>query len=275
MGRRIRPNDNMPDYGADIGRDTGDAALRLMLDDPVSSKLQALIAYVQYGIDLYHAILNGQTWPGGGGYNPGRKLPLSFAAVLLDHQGMKNTVLEAEFFNEDIMIYYGDNAGRALFGSHNYSSEQVYWNYIRSGGTAREYADPYGYIDGGIPTDNYQYCCLSQPWKGAALAVDLMPQMKLLWNKPKFFDYVYRWVNVGTWTLPDPCAPIQGTYGVDYGPDGSGDCIKGSGRFPQNHGENADGGLHSSRFVSAMWNSYHGIIPEKQPEQVKGLRVIK
>ena len=183
--------------------------------------------------------------------------------------------MEAEYFNEDIMIQWSETAGRALFGTMNYDGEDVYWNYLRNGGTAREYADPYGYIDGGIPTDNYQYCCMSQPWKGAALAVDLMPEMKQLWNKPKFFDYVYRWVSIGTWTIPDPCAPVQGTYGVDYGPDGTGDCIKGAGRYPEKHGEHTDDGGHLSRFTAAMWNAYHSQIPNLGPSTVGGLRIKK
>jgi hypothetical protein len=284
MGRSIRPRDNMPDYGSAIARDNGDAALRLMLNDPIADKMNALIVYVQYGIDLHYAIENGQSWPSGGGYNPGRKLPLTFAAIMLDVQAMKNNVLRENFFNEDRMLYWSETAGRALFGYNRATDEEDYWSYLRNPGSSREYADPYGYIDGGIPTDGYQFCCLSQPWKSATLAVDLMPELKILWTNAAFFDYVYRWVTVGTWTLPDPCAPVGGTYGVDYGPDGTGDCIKGSGRFPQNHGENTDAGEHASRFARNLWNAYHEIDPNPNPnpdpdpvppEQVSGVRIKK
>jgi len=119
MGRRIHPLDSMPNYGSDIGRDTGDGALRLMLNEPVSEKMPALIAYVQYGIDIYHMILNGQRWKGGGGHVPGKKLPLTFAAVLLNHQSMKEIVENSNFFSEDGGSYYIKNknkfhwAGRA------------------------------------------------------------------------------------------------------------------------------------------------------------------
>jgi len=239
MGRRIRPSDHMPDYGSAVGKDNGDGALRLMLNDPINNKMPALIAYVQYGIDLHHAILNGQTWPDGGGYNPGRKLPLTFAAVLLDHQSMKNQVIDADFFQEDTMIQVGQG-GRALFGE--VISEQTYLDYIAGcpQSNTRQWADPYGYIDGGCPTDSYQSCCLSQPWKSSAIAVHLMPEMKSLWdNRPAVFDYVDRWVEHGTWTLPDP-----------YN------------RFPDKHGIDTDGGHYGSAFAGAMWDAYRYYTPE-------------
>lgn len=165
--------------------------------------------------------------------------------------------------HDDKMISEGVD-DLALFGS--FVEEETYWEYIAGcpQTNTRQYADPYGYIDGGCPTDGYQFCCLSQPWKGAALALHLMPQLEPVWNDPTFIAYADRWVTHGTWTQPDPCAPAQGTNGVDYGPDPSnpGDCIRdtepgdGVGRFPSAHGEDADGGHYSSGFVDAMWDEY-------------------
>lgn len=53
-GRIIRPEDNMQNYAPDNTKEIGDAALRLMLNDPVEDKMTALIAFVQGGIDSYH-----------------------------------------------------------------------------------------------------------------------------------------------------------------------------------------------------------------------------
>ena len=58
-------------------------------------------------------------------------------------------------------------------------------------------------------------------------------------------------------TMPDPCAPPVGTYGVDYGPNGHSqdgflDCIPGSGRFPS-----LNGSAHANRtspFMAAFYN---------------------
>jgi hypothetical protein len=266
LGRHLHPLDNVPDYGASIGRRNADGALRLMLNDPVSQKMPALIAYVQYGIDLYHMILNGQTWPAGGGHRPGQKLPMSLAAVLLDHQAMKNTVITATFFHEDNLLYHSENAGRALYGSGGYDFEENYWEVVASQTGYKSWRDPYGYIDGGpVPGEFYQYCCTSQPWKGSAIAVHLIPQMKALWTNEAFFDYVDRWVEHGVWSQPDPCAPYDGNwnnYGVTFGPDGDGGCIEdtnpgdGVGRFPDLHGTQTDEGHHASRFQGAMWEAY-------------------
>jgi hypothetical protein len=278
-GRCLRPVDNMPDYGSNVSRDNGDAALRLMLNDPLETKLPALIVYVQYGIDLYYMVLNGQTWPEGGGHTPGQKLPLTFASVLLDDGGMKEAIQTATFFNEDVAVYSNNDTGVALYGFHDqYWSERQYWSTIETLDGFWSNADPYGYIDAGPePGGSYQFCCVSQPWKGTALALHLMPVMKTVWYNQAFFDYVDRWVNLGTWTQPDPCAPYDGNpahYGITYGPDGNGGCIldkdpsDGIGRFPTLHGTNADGGYRYSEFQREMWDAYRDAIEEPTFEDV-------
>ena len=220
LGRNIHPADYMPDYAPDMAVDHNEAALRLMLNDSIADKEQALINFVQYGIDLYHMVINGQTWPAGGGYTPGKKMPLTFAAVMLNNYEMKTWIRNnVGRFNEDYATYYGEG-DVALFGIE--------------GGPVRTAADLYHYIDGGeVPGDSYQFCCLSQPYKGSALVAHLIPEMITIWNHPALFDYVDRWVTFGVWTLPDP-----------YN------------RFPELHGTQPDGGYRRSRFVDAMWNAY-------------------
>lgn len=269
-GRYLHPASHMPNYGGDIGRDNAEAALRLMLDDPIEERRPALICYVQYGIDLYHMALLGHVWPGGGGHRPGQKLPMSFAATMLDNEAMKELVREATFFHEDNGTRsreWGSDVALYGFGL----DEERYWRVVVSGldgspSGNKSHADPYGYIDGGPePGTNYQYCCTSQPWKGSALACHLMPAMKALWSSEDFFEYVDRYVEIGLWTQPDPCAPAVddwSKYGVTFGPDGEGGCIKdtdpsdGIGRFPHLHGTKADEGHRGTAFQKAMWDTY-------------------
>ncbi|MBD3244138.1 MAG: hypothetical protein GF331_26335 [Chitinivibrionales bacterium] len=270
VGRYLHPSEHMPNYGGDIGRDNGSGALRLMLDDPLEEKMPALIAYVQYGIDLYYMVKIGHVWPAGGGHRPGQKLPISFAAVLLDDEDMKDVVRYADVFHEDHGTFTGEGSGVSIYGFGG-RDEESYWRVLVSGldgspSGNKSIADPYGYIDGGPrPGQNYQYCCTSQPWKGSVIACYLMPQMKELWLDPGVFEYTERYVNFGLWTQPDPCAPADNNwsnYGVTFGPDGRGGCIKdtnprdGIGRFPQLHGTQADEGGRYSHFQAAMWDAY-------------------
>jgi len=144
------------------------------------------------------------------------------------------------------------------FTSLNYQcGESTYWKrYIQCApGTVgkRTCEDPYGYIDGPPCTaeGSYQNCCSGGNIMATAFASHLMPAMRwgLGSNDRKFLEYMYRakdgnkipGFSGGTWMSPDPCAPpdencnptVSGdcnNYGVTWGPDGSGDCIKGSGR---------------------------------------------
>ena len=274
VGRNLHPIKNIPDYGADIGKRNGDAALALLLSDPPERKLPGVIAYVQYGIDLYHMAQNGHRWGPGGGHRPGQKLPVIFAAVLLHNRKMKEDIENFDFFHEDQLLYKGN--GDVLYGSSKgYGRnrlEERYWetvfSHVRKGSATgyKSYRDPYGYIDGGFePGNGYQFCCTSQPWKGEALTAVLVPEIKEVWNNEDFFAYVDRWVEMGTIAQPDPCAPPGKhwkDYGVTFGPDGSGGCIQdrdssdGVGRFPERHGATPDGGERYSRFQDAMWREY-------------------
>ncbi|MCB0347149.1 MAG: hypothetical protein KDD66_18660, partial [Bdellovibrionales bacterium] len=225
-GRHLHPVDNMPDYGADIARDTAVAALRLMLNDSIQDKMPALIAYVQYGIDLYNMRFGGLLFSANGGHTNGRKLPLAFAAVMLNNQPMKDALFAANTgeFSEDGMLYRSAVNGMVLFGQT--CSESMYWyNQLTTGGS-RTCRDPYQYIDGGeTPGGSYQFCCNSQVWKGAALALHLMPELYTLWNNDNMNEYVDRWVTFGAWTQPDPYAP-NGEGALDNDPS------NGIGRYP-------------------------------------------
>jgi len=131
IGRYLHPVENIPDYGGDIGSRNGDAALRLMLNDPIADRTFALIAYLQYGIDLYHMALDGHIWPAGGGHRPGQKLPLVFSAVMLENQDMKDAVMAADFLHEEKLAGVGRHAGITIYGStegYGFETwERKYW----------------------------------------------------------------------------------------------------------------------------------------------------
>ena len=60
-----------------------------------------------------------------------------------------------------------------------------------------------------MPGDSYQYCCTSMGWKGAALALKLWPDARATFADDAFVEYAERWVNVGAWAQPDPCAAAR------------------------------------------------------------------
>lgn len=263
-GRSMHPVDNLPDYGASIASRNAVGALGLMLTDDPADKYEPLVHYVQYGIDLYHMLLGGVSWPPNGGHSEGRRLPLTFAATVLGHADMQAAVSGAatNLFGETGGVYWSEDASTVLFGQ-TWNSEDNYWTNLVFDTGSRTTPDPYGYIDGGHrPGGSYQFCCTAKPWKSTVTALHLMPELQPVWNHALSLDYVQRWVTFGAWTQPDPCAPPRGEcaggdnagaactsanepdvctgddghcdttvswdsdYGVTYGPDGSGGCIQ-------------------------------------------------
>ena len=262
-GRPLHPVDNLPDYGSSIAVRNADGALGLMLADDPADKWEPLVHYVQYGIDLYHMLLGGVSWPPNGGHSEGRRLPLTFAATVLGHGDMQAAVSAGatNLFGESGGVYWSEDASQVLFGQ-TWNSEDDYWTNLVFDTGSRTTPDPYGYIDGGYrPGGSYQFCCTAKPWKSTVTALHLMPSLQPVWNHTPSLDYVERWVTFGAWTQPDPCAPAWGDcvggdnagaactsanepdvctgeegfcdtkvswdsdYGVTYGPDGSGGCI--------------------------------------------------
>jgi hypothetical protein len=198
-----------------------------MLNDPIQEKMPALINYVQAGIDYYGILKNGGSWgsaiTGGGGHPHGRKLPIAFAAVMLNNQEMKDAVHNAgdNIFGENDGVKYSEKAGTVLYAEIE-CSELVYWkklaNELGIGPAAsgsKTCKDPYGYIDGGaIPGALYLGCCVSQNWKASSIAVRLIPELRAVWNDEEFHDFSDRYADFGRWTQPDPCAPITGDCNV-------------------------------------------------------------
>ena len=261
-GRPLHPQDAMPDYGSDIASKNAAGALALMLAGSVEDKWDALVRYMNNGIDIVHMMRGGVTWPPGGGHGEGRKLPAVLTAVLLDDQAMMADLASSgrEAFGENGGMYLSPD-GVVLFGQTP-NSEESYWTNLVFDTGSRTIIDPYQTIDGGHrPGGSYQFCCTAMAWKATAAALRLMPELLPVFHHDHFMTYVDRWVSFGAWTQPDSCAPPDGTcaggdnagapctsaneadvctgtdgvcdlavswdahYGVTYGPDGAGGCI--------------------------------------------------
>lgn len=261
VGRKLHPIDNMPDYGASIAVQNSVSILRFLLSDfsiDLKNHRQALINYLQMAIDLQGIAYEGMRWKGAGGHGNGRKLPLLFAAHLLDKKEFYD-VIKRTSFSEDEQVYYSKIAGRALFGAQ--CSDKDYWLTIRVRRGPRDCRDPYGYIDGGGHEigSAYQFCCTAMPWKYTALAVRLL-KLEKKWDNDHFLNYVDRWVRQGAWARPDPCAPYNNNptdYLKLYGAKKlTKECISGTGRYMDKHGININDGHYQNDFGNQMWDSY-------------------
>jgi hypothetical protein len=89
--QRLHPRDYM--WGHQEGNvvEIGTGALILCLDYTNDEKRDAVIAYTQMGIDYYWMIENGRSWSSNGAHGSGRKLPILFAGLMLNNNGMLGT----------------------------------------------------------------------------------------------------------------------------------------------------------------------------------------
>lgn len=256
--RTFRPYDVMMNYAPDLAPEVNEAMLRVMLNDSIEDKLPALIQFTQHALDQAYSIKQGYRATGTG-HNPNRRIFGAWAAIMLGLEDIADYMKTAVGFHEDLYLYEGING--PLWGQAD-STELQYWAYVQNEAGSRSHKDPYNFIDGGKAGTSYDLLT-AQAQKGQALIYTLFPQLKTVVPADKLsilVRYGERWRNVGTWALPDPAAPYDGTpanYGVTYGPNGSGGYIAGSGRFPSAHGTNLDGGFNKSAFVEAMWAAHY------------------
>jgi hypothetical protein len=266
-------------WGANVLRADAEVALWLVLDNACASppcsaaadqaaKLPVLIGFVQNGIDLWAGTRGGLNITRGGGGNSAGKLFVEvFAATFLRNSQMAADIASAPERNfwETYSLYRGVN-GKALWGQmwHNgdfEAWEESYWEDLDACSNCNT-RDPYGLVDGGArPGSSYQRSTML-PTKYMALVLRLIPQTAAYWpdqHETVITDYADRVVAAGALTIPDTCATKQGTYGVSYGPNAQGGCIRGTGRVPQYHGDTVDGegtGARRSVFGDQMWDAY-------------------
>ena len=250
------PAEYMPSYGQHIAFADSYASLLLMLNFPASQKVNLTNYFVQYGIDLYGCLQAGYGWPAFGGHRSGRKLPIIFAGILLNNDGMKNvSTAYPNQFGEDMqtvyinqipgnyqqawqgatVIYgghYGVNAdgtpvSRGLYGPYE-QLQPVNWPLLNGNEQLGE---------------AYRRCCTSVSWVGEALAVHLL-QGENDWNHPAFFAYVDRWM---TENDAQAVAEIKAQTGFDYSADWD---RQGQTRYW------LQGEFPQYTFIDDMWSAY-------------------
>ncbi len=219
------PANYMPSYGQHIAFADSYASLLLMLNFPADQKVNLTNYFVQYGIDLYGCLQAGYGWPAFGGHRSGRKLPIVFAGILLNDDGMKNaSTTYPNQFGEDMQTVYINKipggyqqawqGATVIYGGH-YG--------VNADGTPVS-AGLYGPYEQLQPTnwlllngneqlgEAYRRCCTSVAWVGEALAMRLL-NAEGVWNYSAFFDYTDRWM---TEDDSQAVAQIKAQTGFDY-----------------------------------------------------------
>ena len=250
------PAEYMPSYGQHIAFADSYASLLLMLNFSAAQKVNLTNYFVQYGIDLYGCLETGYGWPAFGGHRSGRKLPVIFAGILLNDDGMKNaSATYPNQFGEDMQTVYVNQipggytqawqGATVIYGGH-YG--------VKTDGTPVS-AGLYGPYEQLQPVnwplingneqlgEAYRRCCTSVSWVGEALTVHLM-HAENVWNYPAFFDYVDRWM---TEDDTQAVADIKAQTGFDYSADWD---RQGQTRFW------LQGEFPQYTFIDDMWNAY-------------------
>ncbi len=221
------PANYMPSYGQHIAFADSYASLLLMLNFPADQKVNLTNYFVQYGIDLYGCVQAGYGWPAFGGHRSGRKLPIIFAGILLNNDGMKN--VSANYpnkFGEDMQTLYIKNlppvgtylqawqGATVIYGGHygvnadgSIVSAGLYGPYEQLQPSAWPLISPTEQLG-----EAYRRCCTSVSWVGEALTIHIL-QAESVWNYPPFFDYVDRWM---TEDDTQAVAEIKAQTGFDY-----------------------------------------------------------
>jgi hypothetical protein len=252
------PADYMPSYGQHVAFADSYAALLLELDFPADQKVNLTNYFVQYGIDLYGCLNAGVGWPAFGGHRSGRKLPIVFAGILLNNDGMKNvSANHPNQFGEDMQTVYVDLIPPA-------GTYQQAWQ-----GAKVIYGGHYGVTTNGTPVsvglfgpyeqlqpsswplingneqlgEAYRRCCTSVSWVGEALAIRILKAQNV-WNYQPFFDYVDRWMMEDD---TQPVAEIKAQTGFDYSANWE---RQGQTRFW------LQGEFPQYTFIDDMWTAY-------------------
>jgi hypothetical protein len=195
------PVENMPQYGQEVGRVAGVAALMLCTDLAPDQKEHLLVNYVQVGIDLGGMVRSGHPgWTGFGGHGSGRKLPIVFAGLLLgdDELANINKSFPKVSFGEDEQTAYGDcwTGAKVVFAGHSGIDAATGIGRNRGRGNPwgpYEHMPPSQWGAGQKTSEAYRRANTSGCWVAEALALRLLRAEKA-WGHDAFFDYVDRWM---------------------------------------------------------------------------------
>ena len=195
----LHPHYNLPfpgkGYGREIAQGASEAALSLNLNYSNAQKERLAIRVIQWGIDIYGAVTNGMSYPGDGGHNHGRKLPMFLAGVLLNDASITDRANGTKYrnsFAEDQQHFY---VSRTDIDTPRTAPccGRAYEPYTQSMLGMPEW----GPNQVTSPTNSYSQWSASyrtvvgSDLTGTALAVHLMG-LESVWNWPAFFDYYDR-----------------------------------------------------------------------------------
>lgn len=184
----LHPQENMPWYGREMSGEIGDASLMLLLDR--SDKETLLVRFVQLGIDLYGIAQSGGYWAPNGGIATGRKFPILFAGLMLNHSGMLG-IGTSVMFQEDAQTFYIQETSPGVI------------NYGYGGYTQADVGLPeYGIRHATIPSmDDKTWNCATcyrqingTCMVGPVLAARILG-LRTLWAHQARFDYQDRYMN--------------------------------------------------------------------------------
>jgi hypothetical protein len=239
-GSMFQPFDNTATngshYGRDIGIKFGEVGLWLNTNQTLENKKAVAIQMVQCGLDIYAYLKNGGGFRADGGHKCGRKLPLVFAAMMLNDAQLKEVAGNPVFFQEDQQTWIVTDAdvGRVVYtpviGDSWYGREFLQYR-----------QEDVGMAEWGIGhllspiNDNRSWSATYRTvvlngMMGSWLAAKMM-EAQSVWNHPAAFGYLER---VLASTTP---------YWGD--------------------------------FITEMISARESIIVEGQPSQVKGLRFVQ
>lgn len=253
-----------PMYARESVRMEGVATLLLNLDLPREKKQPLLVNFVQYGIDLWSIVRDGEHagWAANGGHGNGRKWPIVFAGMMLGDAAMAspsktNTEIQ---FGQDMQTMYGEcwTGARVVYAGHRgvWKGKPVSTNAAQQ---------PYEHLQ---PTDwafnTFQYAGRAEPttqyegevyrrsvnspaWVGVGLAGRLM-RAEPFYAHDAFFDYVDRW-------MTEDDAPLREKIMQQI------DATKTAHDFRE---EKWRAGRAYDPFVQKMWEAYRNNLPPQQ-----------
>jgi len=196
--REMHASENMPGYGREVGRAVSYAALLLNCDFPLQRKRTLALGLIQVGIDNWSVGTRGVKgsaggWPAAGGFGNGRKLPVVFAAMMLDDPQMKQIrrYAPAASFGEDEHTEFGPSWTGATV---RFTGQYPLIGHRQKDRGPYEHLPPEKWPGPRrTMSEGYRRCCTSICWVGQALAMRLMGAERI-WDHDALFVYVDRWM---------------------------------------------------------------------------------
>jgi hypothetical protein len=240
-GRRWTPHARLggQDYAAARASRNIQDTFGVLGNTPLTgTKLQAVYALAQYGMELYSAYMQGVAWAGGAGQNQGRWHPIVFFGALMRDPDVQENIRAAASTRQftDIIQLRRNVNGIPIWGSEpgddgcrqgDYGGHGRYWSDFTKGvlrdddGGKRTCGDPYGYIDGPAerPGSSYARCCSSGLYINMALLMKIWPEFDDVASNSVMLEYAERIMDgAGWWVADDQCAGVDPRENMECAP---------------------------------------------------------